>query len=140
MARRPKGRKYRNLTQSAKGFWRFQITNPETKERLRVSLGTRDLEEAVRMRDEILSGTGTIVKPQRDAPTRFAEMTKLYLDYDPRSKGLAATTRHDRELLLRAKGRIGRFFGNYALDEITPELLERYWTEEVLEATDEDGN
>ena len=140
MARRPKGRKYRNLSRSTDGIWRFQVTNPESKERVRVSLGTRDLEEAVRMRDELLSGTGNIVKPQRGAPTRFAEMTERYLEYDPRSKALAATTRHDRELLLRPDGRIGRFFGDRALDEITPELLERYWTEEVREARDEDGN
>ena len=61
-------------------------------------------------------------------------MAERYLDYDPRSKALANTTRYDRELLLRPKGRILRFFGDLALDEITPELLETYWTEEVIEA------
>ena len=35
--RRP--RKLRNLTQSSDGRWRFQMVNPETKERVRVSLG-----------------------------------------------------------------------------------------------------
>ena len=140
MARRPKGRKYRNLTRSTDGIWRFQVMNPQSKERVRVSLGTRDLEEAVRMRDELLSGTGNLIKPRSGAPTRFAEMAERYLEYDPRSKDLATTTRHDRELLLRPDGRIGRFFGDRALDEITLELLERYWTEEVLEGRDGDGN
>jgi integrase len=139
MARRARqitrrGRKYRNLTRSADGIWRFQMTNPETKERVRVSLGTRDLDEAVRMRDEILSGTGNFVKPKRGAAVRFAEMAQSYLEYDPRAQALARTTRHDRELLLRPGGRILRFFGDRALDEITPELLEQYWTEEVIEA------
>ncbi|MEE8556359.1 MAG: tyrosine-type recombinase/integrase, partial [Myxococcota bacterium] len=47
---------------------------------------------------------------------------------------LATTTRKDRERLLRPGGRILRVFGDLALDEITSELLETYWTEEVLEA------
>ena len=139
MARRPKGRKYRNLSRSADGIWRFQVTNPETRERTRVSLGTRDIDEAVEMKDEILSGTGNIVKPRRSAPTRFAEMAERYLDYGLEADGLANTTRHDRELLLRPKGRIGSFFGDYALDEIDLKLLQRYWREEVLEACNAEG-
>ncbi len=119
MAKRPKGKKYRNLSKSADGIWRFQITTGG--ERTRVSLGTRDLEQAVRDRDEILSGTGNIIKPQRGGSTRFAEMAERYLEYDPRSKSLASTTRHDRELVLRPGSRILRFFGYYSLEEITPE-------------------
>ena len=133
MTRRRRPRKLRNLTKSADGLWRFQAVNSDGK-RVRISLGTRDQDEAIRIRDEILSGTGRIMKPKSGAPIRFAEMAELYLEYDPRSKKLAATTRHDRELLLKPKGRILRYFGDRVLDEITSELLERYWTEEVLEA------
>lgn len=131
MSRR-RTRKLRNLTKDRDGWWRFQRTDKNG--RVRISLGTRDQEMAIAIRDEILSGTGRIIKPQRGAPTRFAEMAGRYLEYDPRSKALASTTRYDRELQLRPGGRILRFFGDLALDEITPELLERYWTEEVLEA------
>ena len=133
MSRRPRPRKLRNLSKSADGLWRFQVMGSDGK-RVRISLGTRDQDEAIRLRDEILSGTGNIMKPKTGAPIRFAEMAELYLEYDPRSKKLAATTRHDRELLLKPGGRILSYFGDRALDEITSELLERYWTEEVLEA------
>lgn len=137
--RRRRPRKLINLTKSREGVWRFQHTSSDG-DRVRISLGTRDQAEAMRMRDEILSGTGNLVKPKVGAPMRFAEIAQLYLDYDPRSKALAATTRHDRELLLKPHGRILCYFGDRTLDEITPELLERYWTEEVLEAKDTDGN
>ena len=52
MARR-RPRKLRNLSRSADGLWRFQATNSDGK-RVRISLGTRDQDEAIRMRDEIL--------------------------------------------------------------------------------------
>ena len=54
MARRGP-RKLRNLSRSPDGRWRFQMTNPETRERVRVSLGKVSEDEAIAMRDEILA-------------------------------------------------------------------------------------
>ena len=133
MRRRLRGRKYWGLTQRETGLWRFQGTDAQG-ERVRVSLRTRDADEAVRMRDEILSGTGSIIQPTSGAPIRFIEMAESYLEYDPRYKALANTTSHDRAVLLKKKGRILRFFGDRELDEITVDLLDRYWTDEVIEA------
>ena len=62
--RRPKGKKFRNLTRSPEGVWHFQATNGEGK-RVRVSLGTYDPDEAIKLRDEILAGTGGIIAAKR---------------------------------------------------------------------------
>ena len=40
------------------------------------------------------------------------KMSERNLEYDPRSKALAATTRHGRERLLQPGGRHLRFFGD----------------------------
>ena len=75
--RRP--RKLHNLSRSADGLWRFQMVNPETGERTRISLGRVSEDEAIAMRDEILAGTGNLLKPKHGTAVRFVEVTELYL-------------------------------------------------------------
>ena len=112
-------------------LWRYQGPTLNGQRGIRQSLGRCSAEEAIARRDALLDGVGGFMEPKVERGVRFAGVADLYLD-GPRFERLATTTKRDRQRLLKPEGRIIQYLGDRLLDEITPDVLEQYWIEEVL--------
>ena len=126
MAKRPKGRQYRNLYLRGGRVWIEFVVDGKRHHR---SSGGDDWELAAQVRDEWkreLAGLPPLVVEQ---PTTFAEMAARYLR-DGTSK-LARTTLSDRTSLLRPDGPLVTFFGPMYLDAIDRKTLRRWWKQEI---------
>jgi hypothetical protein len=116
VSRRPRGRKYRNLTMRTDAIYYERMVRGR---RICRSTRTKDWDQAAAVRDlyEVKAGIGKFGSvPRLEVPT-FAALTQRHLVEDV--EHLAPTTRSDRERDLRPEGRIVRFFGSKLVTEIS---------------------
>jgi hypothetical protein len=127
MARR--SLKYRYLTRRD-GTIYYQRTL--SRQRIRFSLETDDLDRAAELRDlyEAQNGIrhGASIRVPLPVPT-FAEMAERYLAKG--MKNLAPTVRDDRRSHLQSDRPISKRFGARSLDAISQADLLRWWEDEV---------
>src|SRR5262245_24562518 len=126
MTKRPKGRKYRNLTARGGAIYYERLVRGR---RIRISTKTSDWEEAASFRDlyEQTKRIGSVPFYAGKVPP-FAEFAKRYLKED--TAHLAETTRRDRPSYLRSDGPAGSL-GTHRLDEIDPPLIRQWWNDEI---------
>ncbi len=126
MTKRPKGRKYRNLTARGGVIYYERLV---TGRRIRISTKTADWDEAASFRDlyEQTKRIGSVPFYAGEVPT-FAEFAKRYLKED--TAHLAETTRRDRPSYLRPEGPLG-LLAPRRLDEIDPPLIREWWNAEI---------
>jgi hypothetical protein len=75
--------------------------------------------------------------PATPALPSLRDCAKRYLDED--TAHLASPTQRDREIMLREDGSLLRYFGDVALDAITPAMLREWWGAEILGRRAADG-
>ncbi len=127
MRKKPRGRKYRNLYPSGSRIYYERLIEGK---RFRMSTRTDDWDMAVQVRDtyerekELVSLTFS-----RAEIPKFASFADRYLK--EAMKGLAATTREDREGHLKADGRILATLGPFRLNEISRKTLLEWWTHSI---------
>ncbi len=127
MTKKPKGAKYHHL--AAQGnviYYNRRVGN----RRIQFSTRTRDWEQACAVRDlfEQRKGIGLGHVVSTEAPA-FRELAERYL-----AEGmghLAASTREDREGLLREDGALVVYFGNRRVDELGRRDLVAWWASEI---------
>jgi len=126
MRAKPKGRKYRNLFARSGVIYYERIVGGR---RIKLSTKTSDWEVAASFRDlyEDRKRIGIRVPIQR-APT-FGEFADRYLR--EATGHLAASTKEDRDGLLKADGKLTAYFGQLELDEIGRANLVEWWTAEI---------
>lgn len=126
MKSKPNGAKYRNLYARAGVIYYERVANGR---RIKLSTKTGDWGEAAAFRDlyEERKRIGSPV-PFLEVP-RFDAFAGRYLR--EATAHLAATTKEDRNLLLRGGGILTAYFGALPLDEVSRPLLLEWWHAEV---------
>ena len=120
MRKKPPGRRYRNLTARGGTIYYERVAHGR---RHRFSCETDDWGEAARIRDDFETGLDLAAPPSVE--TTFDDMAEQYLDIGTR--GLAATTRDDRNKLLGAGKPIREHFGAMPIDAITRADIQVWW-------------
>jgi integrase len=126
MSKRPKSRKYRNLSRRGGVIYCERIVDGR---RFKFSTKTSNWDDAASVRDlwESKSNIAATV-PLLDVPT-LEDFAKRYLEED--TAHLAPTTRTDRHSYLSKKGPLIAKLGSVRLAEITVPVLRQWWNEEV---------
>ncbi len=131
LRKRPKGRKYRNLTARNQVIWLEKVIRGR---RIRRSCKTSDWEMAAAVRDEVERQLDGSKLPSFDLPT-FAECADTTL---ARMSHLAQCSQDDRHALLRAAssereaGKLRAYFGEMRIDEIRTPILLDWWHSEII--------
>ena len=127
MTRRPRGKKYRNLTRVGATIY---YQRRKDGRRVRVSLETSDWEVAAEAAGAFEEQLG-VNRPGFvlvESPT-LRDFAKRYLSEN--TAHLAESTRDSRERLLRADGPLIASLGGHRLHEVTPARLREWWGREV---------
>jgi len=125
--RKPKGRKYRNLTGRGGVIYYERVVSGK---RVRISVKTDDWDEAASFRDlyEQTKRIGVLPFYSGEVP-RFDEFAQRYLAED--TAHLARSTRRDRAGYLKPGAPLIEFFRDQRLDEIDAPLIRGFWNKEI---------
>jgi len=136
VAKRPKGRRYRNLIAIPRGgraiiYYQRRVRRADgSVKTYRRSTGTEDWQLAAKVRDAFAEQEGLAWLAPRQAltsgePPSFADAAADLLARGPR--GLSACTWEDRERVLGTEGPLVAAFGSIRLDQLSKADLHRWW-------------
>ena len=129
MKRKPKGRKYRNLTSRGGVIYYERVVRGK---RIRISVKTDDWDQAASFRDlyEQAKSIGAVPFFSGEVP-RFEEFAQRYLVED--TGHLAPSTKRDRVGYFQPGAPLIEFFGDHRLDEIDAPLIREFWNRHIQE-------